>query len=107
MTTTEYPTFAIDVGDDEAPLEVSHAITLGDVNIRVLTEPHQYKILNGQQDPMSAIKAFIHPDDWNGFDRWMSNRKHMDDKTLTKIFNALVEKPTGHPTDASSDSPVS
>lgn len=101
MTTTEYQTFAIDVPDDEAELEISHAITIGTVSVRVLKEPHQYKILNGANDPLSAIRAFIHPDDWVAFDRFMSGRKQMDDKTLTKIFNALVEKPTGHPTGAS------
>lgn len=105
MTTDAFETFTLDIPEDSEDYSVSHAVTFGNVTVRVLTDPHQYNILKGATDPLSAIKAFIHPDDWNAFDRWMSNRKQLDDKTLTTIFNSLVEKPTGHPTNGSPDSP--
>jgi hypothetical protein len=102
-----FETFPIDIPDDVKngdALDVSHAVTFGNVTVRVLKEPHQYNILKGAQDPLSAIQAFVHPDDWTAFDRWMAQRRQLDGDTLGKIFNALVEKPTGHPTPASPDS---
>jgi hypothetical protein len=106
MTTPDYEVFAIDLPEDVENFTVSHAIKLGDITVRVLAEPHQYNVLKGATDPLSTIRAFVHPEDWAAFDRWAGARRNMGDDTLTRVFNAIIQKPTGHPTIGSSDSPA-
>lgn len=107
MTTAPYDTFVIDIPEDSDELVISHAVTISGVTVRVLAEPHQWNILKGATDPLTAIRAFVHPDDWPPLDNMLTRRKNLNDGTISKVLNALTEKPTGHPTAPSSVSPDS
>lgn len=90
--------------EGDAELEVSHLVEIGGVEVRVLAEPHQWHLLRSSTDPVSIIKAFIHPEDYSKLDNLLSGRRQVDADTFSLILNALVEKPTGHPTNGSPDS---
>ena len=107
MTKTIIPdTFTIELPPDteRSALEVSHALQLGDLKIRVLKEPHQWKVLKSGSDPIQLVEAYTHPDDWNKLDAFFSSREKLADGLLNDILTAMMKRPTGHPTTASGGS---
>lgn len=105
MAPTDLDDIVIELPDfDMADLAVSHTFTLGKTQMRVLAEPHNYNVLRGAESPLSVVRAFLHPEDWPQFDRIMSTLPVVSDDFLTKVMDAIVNKPTGRPTERSDES---
>jgi len=106
MTTdTGTPNAIVDLGEDldVEELPVSHTVTIGDpakngLLVRVLANPHEWKLLTSQRDPIALVEAYCHPANWPSLDRWFSARRDLSNDLAGRILNAMLKVPTGHPT---------
>lgn len=102
MSNIDVPELSIDI-DLDVELAVSHRVRIGAITVRVLAEPNQWSLQKYETDPMMLFRAYVHPDDWDALDRYLTTVRLPNAKYL-EIVTKLLEKPTGYPTNGSGDS---
>jgi hypothetical protein len=77
--------------------EVTRTVTIGTVAVRILKDPSPWLMVQTADDPLAAVKAYVHPDDWSALNNLLLSRRDLPTDKVKEIVNALTSD-SGHPT---------